>query len=335
MKRSYARLQIRQLCRSGLAGELIMWSLLPALRTLIPGDFSGFLWLNPDGSVSNTFAERMLPLELAPLSFDSGGHVLRAALGCASVEAGTRESSHHALYARIWHEDRSGGQICLYRSAHLKPFSEQERADLASVASYFSFVKCARENLPDESLSYRDTDDEAMLVVDRRGAVRLACNQARHLAMHASMNSINDSTIGSISDHVSKTLAAACNAVDSRTSSPRAETTTFSRVTRWGRFRVCAHLMRGEGHDAMYGIRIRRQEPMILHFIRAMETAQLPPQQREIAVLLAKGASNQAIARTLAVTNNTVSYHLKCLFQRLGVHDRAEAVAHITALPVA
>jgi DNA-binding NarL/FixJ family response regulator len=49
----------------------------------------------------------------------------------------------------------------------------------------------------------------------------------------------------------------------------------------------------------------------------------LSPKQRQVALLLAQGLSNVAIARELHVTPNTASYHVKQVFARLNVHDRA------------
>lgn len=50
---------------------------------------------------------------------------------------------------------------------------------------------------------------------------------------------------------------------------------------------------------------------------------------REMQILefLAEGQSNKLIARTLAVTDETVKSHLKNLYEKLGASDRAHAVA--------
>jgi FixJ family two-component response regulator len=43
------------------------------------------------------------------------------------------------------------------------------------------------------------------------------------------------------------------------------------------------------------------------------------------------GKSNQEIAEGLGVSGNTVAYHIKQLFLKLNVHDRAGAVERITS----
>lgn len=49
----------------------------------------------------------------------------------------------------------------------------------------------------------------------------------------------------------------------------------------------------------------------------------LSPKQREVAWVLAQGKSNQDIASGLGITLITASDHVKQVFARLGVHDRA------------
>jgi LuxR family transcriptional regulator, maltose regulon positive regulatory protein len=50
---------------------------------------------------------------------------------------------------------------------------------------------------------------------------------------------------------------------------------------------------------------------------------------RELEVLaeVARNSSNKVIARVLQMTENTVKFHLKNIFQKLGIRHRAEAVA--------
>ena len=69
---------------------------------------------------------------------------------------------------------------------------------------------------------------------------------------------------------------------------------------------------------------IARKEPRSLALARGTGASALSPQQREVALLLAAGRSNQEIARALDLTLNTANYHVKQVFARLQVHDRDE-----------
>lgn len=59
----------------------------------------------------------------------------------------------------------------------------------------------------------------------------------------------------------------------------------------------------------------------------------LSDRERMVLRLLADGLSNKAIARALQVSGNTVKFHMKNLFAKLGVGSRADAVAVLRAPP--
>ena len=53
----------------------------------------------------------------------------------------------------------------------------------------------------------------------------------------------------------------------------------------------------------------------------------LTSREREVLNLLARGLSNAAIAEELVITNKTVKNHLSRIYEKIGVHSRAEAIA--------
>lgn len=56
--------------------------------------------------------------------------------------------------------------------------------------------------------------------------------------------------------------------------------------------------------------------------------AGLTPRERELLAALAGGLTNAQIAGKLEISLNTVKFHLKNLYDKLGVSNRAQAVAH-------
>jgi DNA-binding NarL/FixJ family response regulator len=55
---------------------------------------------------------------------------------------------------------------------------------------------------------------------------------------------------------------------------------------------------------------------------------ELTDREEEVLKLLADGASNAHIARSLKLSESTVKFHLRNLFSKLGVTNRTEAAAH-------
>ena len=67
--------------------------------------------------------------------------------------------------------------------------------------------------------------------------------------------------------------------------------------------------------------------------------ANLSPREREVALAVARGASNREVAQHLNITERTVKAHLSAVFEKLGVRDRLQLVllmkqAHVVNLPV-
>ena len=57
---------------------------------------------------------------------------------------------------------------------------------------------------------------------------------------------------------------------------------------------------------------LRRREP-------------LSPRERDVYELVVQGRSNKEIARTLFISESTAKVHVRHIFEKLGVHTRAEA----------
>jgi len=74
-------------------------------------------------------------------------------------------------------------------------------------------------------------------------------------------------------------------------------------------------------------------DPVLASRVAELETpGSLTDRQREVLRLLAEGRTNHEIARALDVSDDTVKFHLKNLFERLGVDNRTEAVVTASRL---
>jgi DNA-binding CsgD family transcriptional regulator len=61
----------------------------------------------------------------------------------------------------------------------------------------------------------------------------------------------------------------------------------------------------------------------------------LSPRERQIALMVARGHTNQAIASALEISAWTVSTHLRRIFAKFSVSSRAEMVAQLAKLTTA
>jgi DNA-binding NarL/FixJ family response regulator len=84
------------------------------------------------------------------------------------------------------------------------------------------------------------------------------------------------------------------------------------------------------GGEMVYGAGIA---PRVMAFFTARSGAALPPlpelsdREREVLTLAAEGRANADIARRLFLSEKTVRNHVSSIFAKLGVTDRASAVA--------
>ena len=62
---------------------------------------------------------------------------------------------------------------------------------------------------------------------------------------------------------------------------------------------------------------------------------QLSPRQREVLQLLSLGMDNDQIAERLYISRNTVKFHVRTIYGRLGVHNRVEAARVLAGASVA
>jgi DNA-binding NarL/FixJ family response regulator len=77
---------------------------------------------------------------------------------------------------------------------------------------------------------------------------------------------------------------------------------------------------------------IMRQLVQTLRVEPVVERPALTPREYEILTHLAFGRSNTEIAKLSWVSENTVKFHLKNVFRKLGVHDRGQAMMMARAM---
>jgi DNA-binding CsgD family transcriptional regulator len=365
MKNAALLAHIRQLCCLGLGGRAIMPALLRAVRELVPSDSAEFFWVDARGEIVNHYAEQMLPADVMQFYFGRveadrerpffASFQTRAAqpdpITTLTVTDRFRRTDYyrsvmrylgaeHALYCIVRQRDRPVGQLSLYRGDKCAAFGAAERAAIAAIAGYIAHglddsFGAGKYGTFDES--YRDTDHQAMLTLERYGTLRHCSSAARRLLLYVTLDSVNRGTIAQqdvairgLLRELADQLTAVFFPRENVASAPPAMVVT----NRWGRFVLRAYWLTDDvqAPDALIGVQIRRQEPMVLRLSQAMQGLSLSPQQREVGLLLAQGKSNPEIAGALGVSLNTANYHVKQLFAKLNTHERTEVAPKLLGM---
>jgi DNA-binding CsgD family transcriptional regulator len=122
-------------------------------------------------------------------------------------------------------------------------------------------------------------------------------------------------------------VAARLQRIDSGTAPPGAAPTVHVPSITGGWLRVHAsHLNSSAGGEIAVIIEPahpRDVAPLLL------STRGLTPRERDVALLVLRGASTQAIGATLHLSTYTVKDHLKSIFDKTGVRSRRDLVAQI------
>ena len=56
---------------------------------------------------------------------------------------------------------------------------------------------------------------------------------------------------------------------------------------------------------------------------------ELSRREREVSVLISRGSTNEEIGENLNISEPTVKTHLRNIYSKIGVHDRAQLVSRI------
>lgn len=358
MKHASQLAHIRQLCCIGLPGQALMPALLRAIREYVSAESAGFFWVDAKGEMTNLYADRMLAPGLMRVYFEryyDGGELpfrqafLKRAQAADAVSSSTASpeltktayyneilrhlDAHHVMYAVIRDQGHALGQLSLYRPRHSMAFSAEERNAIKDISHYVAHAVNRPKDVASH-VEFVDAESEGMVVVDFQGQIVEAAAKSLNLLSMALKRDFNPSSPPLVagdtaSGVVQQLLVLLQKAI-------LGETATAPRIAtdgQWGRFLLSAYALDGDGTAPVSraAIHIRRQQPMILKLAAAMGAFDISPQQREVALLLAQGRSNQQIGTALNVSGNTVNYHIRQLFMRLDAHDRADAVAKMLA----
>jgi|LakMenEpi03Aug12_release.lakeMendotaPanAssembly.Ray.scaffolds.fasta_scaffold218716_2 DNA-binding CsgD family transcriptional regulator len=338
MSTSSARVTLRQLCQLGLPGPQLLPTLLPVLRGIIKADHAAFFYCDGHGNISNLFAERMLSPQAQSNFHDQHSDLqfrekylqrvtAQQAVSRYSVGAQDREGAYHqdvlgpldishVMYAIVRTGSRVLGQLSLYRGSDGAAFSLRDEERLYEMLHYLGDALSIAPQ-PLGTASQEHAIEHGLAVFNTQGEVVFHDEHWLRLIRMAKGDPITPAN----ALYESHSLPLFVQAVRQTVwASPQALHRT---ETMWGNFSFRSHRLTDSQGASAQGLVVTRLSTEPLQLAQGLADQGLSPKQREVAMLLAQGYSNQTIAQKLGVSLNTAGYHVKLVFSRLGVRDRA------------
>ncbi len=340
-----ARVTLRQLCNLGLPAPVLLPSLLPALRAMIPATHAAFFYCDASGQMVNMYAERMLPPEAmtnyyekhyrADVGAFAQAYLARVAasdvVSSRTINAAEQDTDYyrevfgvlgvgHVLYGVVRSAENGHdplGQLSMYRGVDAPPFDAEDKDALRDILHYLGRALVTTPHVQ-KRVSAEQTAEEAMAVLDDHGEVIFADDAWMRLTRMARGETISP---GQARDEP-RALREFLRGV---VISARAAKKSLHVVnSAWGQFAFRHHELAGVSGDKATALVVSRLAEASVRLTEGAARLKLSSQQREVALMVALGMTNAEMAEKLGVSVNTAGYHVKQVFVKLGVHDRAD-----------
>jgi DNA-binding CsgD family transcriptional regulator len=345
-----ARITLRQLCNLGLPSPVLLPSLLSALRAMINSTHAAFFYCDAAGNMTNIYAERMLPPEAMARYYErhyradthafSKAYLARAAasdpVSFRSVSTAEKRTEYyeevlslleveHVLYGIVrapGGKREPLGQLSLYRPADAPAFDLADAQALRDVLHYLAHA-LAEAKFAAVTPAAEQTAEEAMAVLNSAGDLLFSDAGWSRLVRLARGEPIAP---GSARDEP-RALKEFLRGVLQCT---RAAPNTLHMIdSPWGRFAFRQHQLDDQSGGSAQALIVSRLASDPVRLTEGASRLELSPQQREVALMIALGLTNAEIAERLDVSVNTAGYHVKQVFAKLDVHERADVAKRL------
>ena len=350
---------VRQMCCLGFDSRSVMAEILKSLHDLVPSQFNAFLWADKNYEVANILTEQ------SPGVFHSArlylsefcnkrecevvpgfSETVRRFRGVVNFEKYLTKPFYRSDYYQyvlrplkvghilriVPHENGIGrGRMDIFRALGERPYSREEEHMLSSVVPYLSHA-LSGSGSADE---YGDTNVSGLVILDNKNEIEFACPNAKILLLKAACPVIDMDvmrrgteqwirpSLKKIADRLRRLFAG----------QDIGQPPTTRHENAWGQFVFSAHFLSNESveRDGFVGITIRYRQPAILAALANMNELSLSARQKDICLLLLQGHSREKIARHLSITANTVTTHVRAIYDKLGVRNRDELAGKLRA----
>jgi DNA-binding CsgD family transcriptional regulator len=343
--RTASRITVRQLCKLGLPASVLLPSLLPSVRAAIDSTHAAFFYCDAAGNMTNIYAERMLPPEAMARYYErhyradthafSKAYLSRVAasdpVSFRSVSVAEKKTDYykevlslleveHVLYGIVrapGGKCEPLGQLSLYRPAAAPAFDAADAQALRDVLHYLSHALVEAKFVA-VAPTAEQTAEEAMAVLNDAGDLLFSDAGWSRLVRLARGEPISPRSARDEPRALKEFLRGILH-------STRAAPNTLQLIdSPWGRFAFRQHQLDGQSGTSAQALIVSRLASDPVRLTEGASRLELSPQQREVALMIALGLTNAEIAERLDVSVNTAGYHVKQVFTKLDVHERAD-----------
>jgi DNA-binding CsgD family transcriptional regulator len=353
LKHTRAMAYLRQLCCSGLDKAIVMPEFLRAVAQVIPSSNNCFVLCDDHFPASIMFG--YLPAEVASNICELTAsywtvhrlNLMMSLLQAQGVVQDMRQVDPHFYRSDIYHncflplEQHNGmvttvcqhgvpvGFFSLYRPKMAKIFINEEIAMMLRLMPYVAHAATAAAK---QDLEYCENGMTGMMIMDSQGKLCFQSRVAQELLNLASHPFITPVLPQHKAALLTK-LAQLCRNLDTIYRGGDAAPPSWCHINGRGRFIFRAQWLDSQAHETggLIGMTIEHQEPLLLKILRALQDTPLSPIQKEVAALLAQGASNEKICQTLHIKLTTAKDHIKKIYTRLDIERREQLLPILLA----
>jgi DNA-binding CsgD family transcriptional regulator len=348
---SWAGNDIAAVCHRGLpAGDLLV-RVRDLLRRVVP--FDGCFMAATDPATTLFMSAAVvegLPPECCRPYFDNE-FLVDDVNKFVALAAGARlDTMHRATNGRVATSDRnntinaplgfgpelraaftasggSWGVANLLRERGSPDFTERELAFVRSVSGHIAEgLRAALRDAPPPGLGAASDDDPAVLVFGADGAVASATDAA-HRALAGLDGRRFDDRRGTTIPGVAYIVVAQARALAAGRGGPPARARVQDRAGRWLTLSAsCPRDAEGAAAQTVLVIEPARPAQIVPIIVQAYD---LTAREQEVVALLARGYSNDAIARELWISRHTVKDHVKAVLAKVDVDGRQALLAKL------
>jgi DNA-binding CsgD family transcriptional regulator len=216
--------------------------------------------------------------------------------------------------------------LILYRPHSGRPFSNDERSAVKAAGRYLS-LNAGAAAVDTNPATYRAGGEDALLLCERDGRIAKASGNGYSLLAQAAGCPINRKTVPEELERSGRELVRRLLAEPEllKGRDARGPSRAAALINAWGMFRLRVFFE----SDGPLGVLIERVDHLLVRLCEAMWRLDLSVQQCEALLLLAQGLNHESIGERMGIARNTVVYHIRQLYSKLGAHTRDEALASV------